>query len=961
MWQNMKIKTRLPVLFLIIGIIPLIGMLSFSYFQIKTVYVKDVVGGLMNFVDAKQQGIIRFLDQNRKFAIQLAYLAARVAPEEFSLYLRDIVETDVLDVEQHPFKAEIRSGTRNIPTFKVYHGIDYVQNGTILASSEPSRIGTAWNKKEGKRIDSAWGYSDLYSQDGKYILTFSKETETGVINIHADGLMLTNIVNGEIGNLSGGIGDFSLTGAGRTMDYYLVDRKNSMITQSRVYPDAIFQQQGSLVPWEKTRKGHTEPACDPVKGTYLTNAGTVTGCRETMGFYPGSNGNLMLGVSMPFYDSEWTIVVEMEAEEIFTPLYQTRNKLMLLTFLLILLIALVSMYISTGISQPIYKIVSIAQGIANGDLSQEIAIRQHDEIGALADAFRSTQNTVNLVTKEITTLIQAVQAGKLDVRGNVGNFHGDWRTLVTGINTVVDAFVEPITMAGNTFQAIAQGEIPEPIIREYQGDFNTMKHNLNQCINAIKGLIAETLHLTEAAIAGQLVYRVDAGKFTGDYAQIIQGMNRTLDAIIEPLHVTAKYLDLIARGDVPDKITTEYHGDFNLMKENLNLLIEATYNITQFAEKLADGNFSVEMKERSDRDVLVIALNSMVRHLNIIVENAKAVATEVVSGSQTVSSGAAGVSQGATEQAASAEEASASMEQMAATIRQNADNALQMEKIAVKAAGDAQKSQEFVAKTVRAMGEIIEKIGIIEEIARQTHMLSLNATIEAAKAQEHGKGFSVVAAEVRALAERSQTAAEEINELASSSMAVANQTDDMLNQLAPDIQRTADLVHEIRAAIHEQHTGVEQINRAIQQLDQVIQQNAVMSEKIASTSEELSSEAEQLQTTMDFFTILGKTGGEQQNLQYNESALNTNCWEFHHCERQPGGIKVEELGVCPASIDTLHHGRNSGINAGRYCWKIAGTLCGGEKQGSFSSKMESCATCEFFKKVRAEERKEFRL
>jgi methyl-accepting chemotaxis protein len=192
---------------------------------------------------------------------------------------------------------------------------------------------------------------------------------------------------------------------------------------------------------------------------------------------------------------------------------------------------------------------------------------------------------------------------------------------------------------------------------------------------------------------------------------------------------------------------------------------------------------------------------------------------------------------------------------MAANIRQNADNALQTEKIAIKAAEDAQASGEAVAEAVAAMQQIARKIAVIEDITRQTRMLSLNATIEAARAQEYGRGFAVVASEVRALAERSQQAATEITTLSTSGVTVAEKAGDMLACLVPDIQKTAELVQEISAASREQTSGTNQINRAIQQLDQVTQQNSATSEELSATAEELSSQAEHLRETMAFFSI----------------------------------------------------------------------------------------------------------
>lgn len=193
------------------------------------------------------------------------------------------------------------------------------------------------------------------------------------------------------------------------------------------------------------------------------------------------------------------------------------------------------------------------------------------------------------------------------------------------------------------------------------------------------------------------------------------------------------------------------------------------------------------------------------------------------------------------------------MEQMASNINQNADNALQTEKIAAKAASDAIEGGKAVNEAVTAMKEIASKIAIIEEIARQTNLLALNAAIEAARAGEHGKGFAVVATEVRKLAERSQTAAAEITQLSASSTAVAEKAGSMLAQIVPDIQKTADLVQEITSASKEQRVGADQIAKAIQQLEIVIQQNASGAEEMAATSEELSAQAAQLQDSIGFF------------------------------------------------------------------------------------------------------------
>ena len=171
----------------------------------------------------------------------------------------------------------------------------------------------------------------------------------------------------------------------------------------------------------------------------------------------------------------------------------------------------------------------------------------------------------------------------------------------------------------------------------------------------------------------------------------------------------------------------------------------------------------------------------------------------------------------------------------------------------MQAAESAREGGESVNEAVSAMRKIAKKISIIEEIARQTHMLSLNATIEAAKAEEKGKGFAVVAAEVRSLAERSRQAAEEITYLTGSSVAIAEQAGESLQTLVPAIEETADLVKEISVASHEQSSGVDQINRAIQQLDHITQKNVMSSVDLAATADDLAEQAEQLRHTIAFF------------------------------------------------------------------------------------------------------------
>ena len=280
-------------------------------------------------------------------------------------------------------------------------------------------------------------------------------------------------------------------------------------------------------------------------------------------------------------------------------------------------------------------------------------------------------------------------------------------------------------------------------------------------------------------------------------------------------------------------------------------------NAGHVMSRVADGDLTWKAGKLPKDEIgdMLALVNTMVERLRSVVADALVASDNVSAGSQQLSSASEQIAQGATEQASSAEEASSSMEEMASNIKQNADNAAQTEKIARQSAKDAETSGQAVTQAVAAMQTIAAKIGIVQEIARQTDLLALNAAVEAARAGEHGRGFAVVASEVRKLAERSQAAATEISQMSVDTVASAQQAGDMLNRLVPDIRKTAELVSEISAACREQDIGGAQINQAIQQLDKVTQQNAGASEEMSATSEELAAQAEELQASIAFFRV----------------------------------------------------------------------------------------------------------
>jgi methyl-accepting chemotaxis protein len=280
-------------------------------------------------------------------------------------------------------------------------------------------------------------------------------------------------------------------------------------------------------------------------------------------------------------------------------------------------------------------------------------------------------------------------------------------------------------------------------------------------------------------------------------------------------------------------------------------------DVLQALKTVAAGDFtaSITVNDTGELGQIAAAVNQTVNKLSDTIGHVATSGALIASASHHVTSAARQVSQGTREQAASLEEITSSLNEINTTIIENTENSRQMEHMAVKGAKEIEESGKAVIASVDAMKTIADKISIVEEIAYQTNLLALNAAIEAARAGEHGKGFAVVATEVRKLAEKSQVAAQEISSLTLSSVRVAERSGELLRELVPAIQKTAELVQQVSRKTRAQALSVAQVKGAMTEVDQVTQNNAAAAEELSSTAQEMASEALALEHLMSFFRV----------------------------------------------------------------------------------------------------------
>ncbi|WP_084128450.1 methyl-accepting chemotaxis protein [Cellvibrio mixtus] len=556
-----------------------------------------------------------------------------------------------------------------------------------------------------------------------------------------------------------------------------------------------------------------------------------------------------------------------KASEDISALYQFSRSMMIGVIIFgVILGASIGYFISRLITRPLADAVVVAKKLSVADVSGEIDIPGSDELGVLLSSMQTMKESIKegFIAAEANSRVkQALDATSsnvmvADVNRNIVYMNpavmNMLRVAEADIRAVLPHFAVDKILGSNMDifhkNPAHQMKLLENLSTSYASNIVVGKRHFRLVANPIFftdgtrlgsvvewqdrtqeiAVESEVSDVVQAAAAGNFTARIPLDGKAGFFLTLAEGLNSLMQTAEIGLGEVNRVLGAIAKGDLTEKITTDYSGTFGELKDYCN---------------------------------------STTNSLSEIIGEIRGAAETIYTASSEIAQGNADLSSRTEQQAANLEETASSMEELTSTVKLNADNAKQANVLAEQActvAIDGGTLIEDVVTTMSSINDSSQKIadiiGVIDGIAFQTNILALNAAVEAARAGDQGRGFAVVASEVRTLAQRSANAAKDIKGLISDSVkkiengnVLVSKSGDTMKDIVTAIKRVNDIMSEIAAASVEQSSGIEEVSTAVSQMDEMTQQNAALVEQAAAAAESLQSQADQLNRSVSRFRL----------------------------------------------------------------------------------------------------------
>ena len=362
--------------------------------------------------------------------------------------------------------------------------------------------------------------------------------------------------------------------------------------------------------------------------------------------------------------------------------------------------------------------------------------------------------------------------------------------------------------------------------------------------------VREAARVAARLAEGDVTVRTDI-KSEDEIGMLLASMQQT----VRYLEQMAAHASSLAQGDVSVTITPR--GSQDAFGAAFQQMVDYLNEMARVADRIADGDLTVRVQPRSDRDAFGHAFVSMVARLSEAVHAVRQSAEGITAASTELASSSRALSDTTTRDAERVERTVSALDHVRESAARSAEDSASMEQVTLRAAREAAEVAAAVREMGAALQTIIRRTAIVTELASETSLLALNASIEAARAADHGRGFAVIALEVRDLAVRSEQAAREISQLATSSEQIAQRSDALLSTLAPSMEQSTSLVQRVAASSTQQGAEIASVTGSMGDVDSTSQRNAAAAQELAATAGEMAAAAEQLRGMLERFTTAG--------------------------------------------------------------------------------------------------------